>query len=231
MIQNTKVDILKNLSQSVIDGDVETAKKLSKIVIENNIPSIEAINEGLSKGVEAMGDRFGKGDIFLPELILSSDAMNAGLEILLSNLKTGEKIERKGKIVLGTVKGDVHEIGKNIVAALLASKGFEIIDLGTDVDPKEFLNKARETGADMIGMSSLMTTSRIYQKDTIKLAEDMGIRDKYYLLVGGGVIDPPWVVEIKSDGYGKMAPDAVKLCEMLMKEKPQTPIKIPLIVE
>ena len=226
-----EAEILKDLTKSVIEGDSEAVIKFSKMAMEKNIPTIKAITEGLSKGIQEMGDRFGRDEIFLPELIVSADAMNAGLDILLSNLKKGEKFEKKGKIVLGTVKGDVHEIGKTIVGVLLSAKGFEVYDLGTDVDPKAFIKKAEEVGADIIGMSSLMTTTMIYQKDTIRLAEDMGVANKYFMVVGGGVIEPSWVKKINADGYRKMAADAVKLCERLMEERPQKPLNEPVIVE
>ncbi len=228
---NIEAEILKNLEKSVIEGDTEAVKKFSRMALEKNVPTIRAITEGLSKGIQEMGDRFGRDEIFLPELIVSADAMNVGLEILFGNLKKGEKIEKKGIIVLGTVKGDVHEIGKNIVSVLLSAKGFEVHDLGTDVDPKAFIKKAEEVKADIIGLSSLMTTSMVYQKDTIKLAEDMGIAKKYYIVVGGGIIEPSWVLKINADGYGKMAADAVKLCERLMEEKPSKPLSAPVMVE
>ena len=233
MVDNkiSDIEILKGLYQSVIDGDTEAVKRIAKLAVEKNIPTLKAINEGLSKGIQEIGDRFGRNEIFLPELIMAADAMNAGLDILLSNLKKGEKIEKKGKVVLGTVKGDVHEIGKNIVSVLLSVRGFEVYDLGTDVDPKAFVKKAEEVGADIIGMSTLMTTTMIYQKDTIRLAEDMGVGKKYYMVVGGGVIEPSWVKKINADGYGKMAADAVKLCERLMEERPLKPLNEPVIME
>ena len=124
-------EILGELSKAVTEGDEEASKKLSKIAIEGKIPPLKAITEGLSKGLDVTGDKFGRGEIYLPELILSADAMNAGLEILLPKLPKGEEI-KKGKIVLGTVKGDIHEIGKNIVAAFLTAKSFEGIIQGVD---------------------------------------------------------------------------------------------------
>ncbi len=153
------IEILNGLYQSVMGGDMDAVKNFSRSAVEKNIPTLKAINEGLSKGIQEMGDRFGRNEIFLPELIMAADAMNAGLDILLANLKKGEKFEKKGKVVLGTVKGDVHEIGKNIVGVLLSAKGFDVYDLGTDVDPKAFVKKAEEVGADIIGMSTLMTTT------------------------------------------------------------------------
>ncbi|MFH1821343.1 MAG: cobalamin-dependent protein [Methanobacteriota archaeon] len=224
-------EILTGLYKSVTEGDTEAVQKFSKMAVEQNIPTLKAINEGLSKGIQEIGDRFGRNEIYLPELIISADAMNAGLDILMANLKKGEKFEKKGKVVLGTVKGDVHEIGKNIVSILLSAKGFDVYDLGTDVDPKAFVKKAEEVGADIIGMSTLMTTTMIYQKDTIKLAENMGVAKKYFMVVGGGVIEPSWVKKINADGYGKMAADAVKLCERLMEERPSKPLNEPVVVE
>lgn len=223
-------EILRGLSKAVIEGDVEVTKKLSKTAIERKIPPLKAINEGLSKGIDVISDRFRRGEIYLPELILAADAINGGLETLLPALPKGEET-RKGKIVLGTVKGDIHEIGKNIVAVLLTAKGFEVFDLGTDVEPKEFMEKAEELKTDIIGMSSLMTTTMVYQRDLIKLTEDAGLRNKYYIVVGGGVIEPSWVRKIKADGYGKMAYQAVELCKLLMGEKPQKPLKEPVIME
>ena len=201
-------EILRGLSKAVIEGDLEVTKKLSKTAIERKIPPLRAINEGLSKGIDVIGDRFGRGEIYLPELILAADAINGGLEILLPALPKGEET-KKGKIVLGTVKGDIHEIGKNIVAVLLTAKGFEVYDLGRDVPLEKFVEKAIEVKADVVGMSALLTTTMEGQKRVVEELKEAGLRDKVKTIVGGAPISQAWANRIGADAYGENATEAV----------------------
>jgi methylmalonyl-CoA mutase cobalamin-binding domain/chain len=135
-----------------------------------------------------------------------------------------------GKIVLGTVVGDIHDIGKNLVGAVLASSGFEIYDLGVNVSPLDFVKKAQEVKAAIIAMSSLLTTSLPYQKDVVAYLNDMGLRNQYYVIVGGGPVTPEWAVELKADGYARLATEATEMCRQLMTSNKKPPLDSPIII-
>ena len=223
--------ILEDLSNSVINGDEEAAKKAAMEALEAGLDPIKAINEGLSKGMEVVGDRFSRSEIYLPEVMIAADAIKASLAILKPKIMESRRSEvNRGKVVIGTVFGDIHDIGKNLVATMLSVSGFEVHDLGCDVAVQKFIEKAEEVNADIIAMSSLLTPSKIYQKDVIKYLEDKGTRGKYYIIVGGGPITPDWVKEIGADGWGKYSEDAVTLCKRLVEEKPSKPLAEPVLV-
>lgn len=223
-------EILDKLANAVINGNEEAAKKVAEEAITAGIDAVEAINEGLAKGMNVVGERFEKFEIFLPEILLAAEAMKAGVSILKTKLsvKDSAKITH-GKVLIGTVKGDIHDIGKNIVIAMLSAAGYEVHDLGCDVDSLIFIDKAKELSADIIGLSSLISPSLYYQKEVITLLEDMGIRDDYHIMVGGGVVTPHWTEEIRADGYGRLSEHAVEVANMLMVENSNR--KLPVIKE
>jgi corrinoid protein of di/trimethylamine methyltransferase len=214
-----KEKILEKLKQLIIEHDEKAIKKVAEEALAAGINPVEAIEKGLKKGMEVMGEKYANFEVFLPDLVLAADAMYAALAVLLPKLtpKESEKIKGK-KVVIGTIFGDVHDIGKNLVATMLAANGYEIHDLGTDVDPKKFVEKAEEVNADIIAMSCLISTSMYYQRDVIKRLEDMGIRDKFYVVVGGAAIAPDWAKEIAADGWGRTVDDAIKLCNILIEK-------------
>ncbi|KUO49248.1 MAG: hypothetical protein APF76_02930 [Desulfitibacter sp. BRH_c19] len=212
-----KDQLFERLSNAIAEGEVEEAVAIVKEGIEGGIPPLEIMEKGGTKGLKLVSDRFSEGTAYLPELILAGDSMTEILKLVLAALGDEAGAERMGKIVIGQVKGDLHDIGKNVVSALLSVNGFEVYDLGVDVDPKAFVDKAQEVGASIIASSTLLTTSMPYQEDIIAYLKDAGLRDKYYCIVGGGPITSDWAEKIGADGYGRNATDAVELCKTIMK--------------
>jgi corrinoid protein of di/trimethylamine methyltransferase len=212
-------EILDRLAKAVMGGDEEAAKKAAQEAIDAKMDPLDAIKNGLSKGMEVIGKKFGNFEVFLPEVMLAADAMKAGIGVLRPYISADKMAEgSKGKVVIGTVYGDIHDIGKNLVATMLEVARYEVYDLGNDIPPKKFLEKAKEVNADIIGMSCLLTPSMYYQKDVIELMKDMGIRDKIWVMVGGAPITPDWTKEIGADGWGRHAEDAVIVANLLMEK-------------
>ncbi len=209
--------ILRGLAESVIDGDEDRAREFAKKAVDAGIDPLTAIKEGLMSGMKVVGDRFSRLEIFLPEVLLAADAMKAALEILEPLIVKEEREKLTlGKVVIGTVQGDIHDIGKNIVAMLLKANGFEVYDLGRDVPIDEFINKAEEVGADIIAISTLLSTSMPYMEDVIRLLKDRGLREKYKVMVGGGPVTREFAEEIGADGYGDNAEEAVEVAKKLL---------------
>jgi 5-methyltetrahydrofolate--homocysteine methyltransferase len=210
----------EELIKSVINGDIEGVKKGVRRAVEKGISPIDIIQKGLAPGMKIIGDRFSRLEVYLPSLLLASEAMKAGMEILKPHiLKRGLKVPRIGRVVIGSIEGDVHEIGKNIVAMMLEAAGFEVYDLGKDVSISDFIKKAEEVNTDIIGVSALMTTTMQNMSRLIKDLEDLGLREKYKIMVGGGPVLPDWAMEIGADGYGRDSAEAVKEAKKLIKVK------------
>lgn len=207
--------ILKGLYESVVNGDAERAKNFAQQSIEAGIEPITALQDGLTAGIKEVGNRFGQGDIYLPEMVYSAEAMQAGVDIIEPHLG-GKSIETKGRILIGTVQGDVHDIGKNIAASVLSVNGYEVIDIGRNVSPATFVDQALETGVDIVGMSSLMTTSLPYLRETIELMKDDGVRDRFIVIIGGGPTNQLYADKIGADGYANTAIDGISLCDRLL---------------
>lgn len=211
-------EIFEKLAKSIMEGNEDLARKAALEALEAKIEPLEAIKNGFAKGMEIVGKKFHNFEIFLPEVILAADAMKAGLEVLRPKMSAESMVKAyRGKVVIGTVFGDIHDIGKNLVAVMLEAGGFEVHDLGTDCPSTKFVEKAKEVKADIIAMSSLMVTSMYYQKEVIDYLKDMGERDKYWIMVGGGPVTPEWTKEIGADGYGKFADDAVEVARILIE--------------
>ncbi len=209
--------ILRGLAESVIEGDEDRAREFAKKAVDAGIPPLTAIKEGLMRGMKVVGDRFARLEIFLPEVLLAADAMKAALDILEPLIVKEEREKLTlGKVVIGTVQGDIHDIGKNIVAMLMKANGFEVYDLGRDVPIDEFINKAEEVGADIIAISTLLSTSMPYMEDVIRLLKDRGLREKYKVMVGGGPVTREFAEEIGADGYGDNAEEAVEVAKRLI---------------
>lgn len=207
----------EKLSKAVIDGDAELAKKAAADAINAGITPIDAINNGLMKGMIDVGEKFGKLEIYLPEVLLAAGAMEAAMAVLKPRMLPEELSKIKiGKVVIGTIQGDIHDIGKNIVSLMLTASGFEVFDLGKDVPLLNFIKKAEEVNADLIAVSALMTTTMEYMKDLIILMEETGVRQKYKVIVGGAPVLPEWAEKIGADGYGKDASEAVMVAKKLM---------------
>ena len=206
-------DLKEELRQSVMEGDEEKAAKAAEEWLESKVDPYKAITEVLTPTIQEMGVRFEKGEAFLPELILATDAMNAAVTILEKEISK-EKMEatKKGRIVIGTVKGDIHNIGKNIVSIMLKTAGYDIIDLGVDVEPSKFVDEAGKSGAQIIMASALMTFTALNMKKIAEYLEMEKVRGKYKLIFGGGPLTEAWAKEMGADAY---APDALKAVELV----------------
>jgi trimethylamine corrinoid protein len=207
------------MAQAVIDGDQELACRLAKEGIEKGIDPVMAIEAGYAKGMETIGESFEKGDCFLPEVLLAEEAMTAAIEILKPKIEEkGTKKASKGKILIGTIEGDVHDIGKNIVRLILGVSGYEMVDLGRDVPVKVFVETAKRERPDIIAVSALMTTTMVYMPELIKQLRELGIRDQFKVIVGGAPVIPEWAKEIGADGYGKNTKEALEVAARLIQK-------------
>jgi len=210
-------DLLKNMAQSVIDGDPDTATALAQDSLDRGVAPLEAISKGFSAGMDVVGELYATGEYFLPDLILGGEAMKAALAVLEPALKAvGQHREVLGKVVLGTVKGDIHEIGKSLVGSLLSAHGFEVFDVGIDVESSEFVVKAREVGADIVALSALLTTTMLRQRDVIELLSEAGLRDRVKVMVGGCPVTQAWADQIGADGFAEDAASAVVVAKRMM---------------
>ncbi len=212
-------DLFESMKQSILEGDPDRARELSQQALAQGIHPLEAINRGFVLGLNAVGEQFAAGELFLPDLVLAGEAMKAVVAILDPEIrKTGASREMLGKIVLGTVKGDIHEIGKTLVATMLSASGFEVFDLGVDVPFEDFALKALELDADIVGVSALLTTTMTGQKDVIEALQRHGLRPGVKIIIGGAPVTESWANEIGADGYGKDAMEAVALAKNLMSK-------------
>jgi len=210
-------ELFNAMKQCVIDGDTDQAAALAQKALELNIDPLEAINKGFVLGVNYVGEQFGAGDMFLPDLVLAGEAMKTAVSILEPEMqKRGSQRQMLGKVVLGTVKGDIHEIGKTLVATMLSASGFQVFDLGVDVPIEKFADKAREVNADIVGVSALLTTTMVGQKSVIEALEDMGLRPKVKVMIGGAPVTRSWADEIGADGYSEDAIGAVAVAKRLV---------------
>jgi len=213
---STKEETLKRMRTAILEGNVDQARELATQSLEMGISPLTVINDGMTPAIREVGDRFGRGEMFLPEMVVSADAMQAALEILEPQFE-GDQGSKKGKVLIGTVKGDIHDIGKNIVIALLKVNGYEVIDIGRDVASTEFVDKAIELNVDVIGLSGLLTTSLPMMRDIIQMLDDDGVRERFKVIIGGGPTSQEYADSIGADGYGKTAYNAVELCNQMIK--------------
>jgi trimethylamine corrinoid protein len=204
--------VMEELRQSVINYDEEAAVKAAKKALELRMDPNKVITDCLTPAIQEVGNRFESGEAFLPELIMATDAMEAAVKVLEKEISK-EKLEerQKGRIILGTIKGDIHNIGKNIVGIMLKTAGYEIVDLGVDVEPSKFVEEAERSGAQIIMASALMTFTAVNMKKIAEYLEMEGVRNKYKLAFGGGPLNEAWAKEMGADGY---APDAVKAVDL-----------------
>jgi len=194
----------EKLSNSVIKGNREEVVELTQEAIDEGVKPTEIINQGLINGMNVVGKRFKAGDMFVPEVLMAAKAMKGGMELVQPLLVEGE-MEEAGRVVLGTVAGDLHDIGKNLVGMMMESGGLEVTDLGTDVEADEFVECIREVKPHVLGMSALLTTTMLEMKDVIEVLEEEGLRDDVKVIVGGAPVTREFADEIGADGW---APDA-----------------------
>ncbi len=206
------MDLMDELRQAVINYDEEAAVKAAQKALDLKLNPYKVITDCLTPAIQEVGERFEKGEAFLPELIMATDAMEAAVKVLEKEISKSElESRKKGRIVLGTVKGDIHNIGKNIVGIMLKTAGYEIIDLGVDVEPSKFVEEAEKSDAQIIMASALMTFTAVNMKKITEYLEMEGVRKKYKIAFGGGPLSEAWAKEMGADGY---APDAVKAVEL-----------------
>jgi corrinoid protein of di/trimethylamine methyltransferase len=208
--------ILKDLQNAILGYDSTAAVRAAKAAIAAKMDPLVAIEKGFVPSIEEIGEKFEKMEIYLPELMLAADAMRAGLALLLPLIPKGSK-GAKATVIMGTVQGDVHEIGKNIVSSMLMAGGFNVLDLGVDVKTIAFVEEAKKTGAKIIGASALMSSTIGSQKDIVDYLVSSGDRKKHAVLVGGGPTTKEWAKEIGADGCGMTAVEAVKLATKFAK--------------
>jgi corrinoid protein of di/trimethylamine methyltransferase len=208
------------MRQSIIDGAPDTAGDLAQRAVATGIEPLTAINEGYVPGMHAVGDQFARGQMFLPDMMASAEAMRAAMAVLDPELKKlGTERPMAGIVVLGTTKGDIHEIGKILVGTLLSAHGFRVHDLGVDVAGEEFAATARELSADIVGVSALLTTTMRNQRGVVEALVKAGLRSQVKVMVGGAPVTRKWAEEIGADGYAKDAMSAVALARSLMEQK------------
>ena len=197
--------------------DEEKAIELVDAALQANIDPVDIIEKGFSKGLKVIGDKFGNGEAFLTELVAAANIMEEVSNKLAGVLSASQrKVERRGAVILGTVEGDVHTIGKNILKSLLEVNGFKVIDLGEDVPASVFIEKVREMHPDILGLSALMTTTITEQRQVIQALKDAGLRDSVKVMVGGAAVTEKWSGDIGADGYAENASDAVRIALSLV---------------
>jgi corrinoid protein of di/trimethylamine methyltransferase len=209
--------LYKDMAQSIIDGDSDISVELAQKSIEMGVPPLDAITKGFVIGVNYIGDQFGAGEAFLPELVMAGEAMKAAVAVLEPELlKLGEAREVMGRVVLATVEGDIHEIGKTLVGTMLSASGFEVTDMGVDQPAEKIIGRALELNANLIGLSALLTTTMVRQRELIEELDKENLRPRIKVMVGGAPITRDWATKIKADGTSEDAVGAVQLAKQLV---------------
>jgi 5-methyltetrahydrofolate--homocysteine methyltransferase len=203
------------MSTAILEGDVEKIPGLVQKALDQGLAPKEILDSGLVVGMDEVGVRFKRGDMFVPEVLMSADAMQAGLGVLRPHL-IASGVKLIGKIMMGTVKGDLHDIGKNLVSMMCEGAGFEIIDIGFNADPEKFIAAIKEHQPDVVGMSAMLTTTMRAMGHTIKAIEEAGLRDRVKIMVGGAPVDEEFSKRIGADGYGSNAPSGAELAKQFV---------------
>lgn len=213
-------DLLARLTQAVIVGDIEGAVKLTLRGLSEGTAPLVLINEGLVPGMDSAGEKFSQGEYFLPHLLVAAKAMQESMKLLEPELLAREEaLEQVGTVVLGTVEGDIHEIGKSLVGTMLTANGFRVYDLGVDVPIERFVEKVKETQAEILGLSALLTTTMVVQREVIEALQKAGLREQVKVLVGGAPVSLDWAEEIEADGYAEDAIAAVRVARYVLGTK------------
>ncbi len=210
------MSILETIASHLERGEHDEVRALTATALGESLDAATILDQGLIAGMQVVGEQFRKHDIFLPDVLMAAKAMNAGLEILRPHLSAAD-IKSKGKVVIGTVKGDLHDIGKNLVGIMLAGAGFEVIDLGKDVPPERFVDTAVESGANVIGMSALLTTTMPGMKAVVDLVKSRGLEGSVRTVIGGAPVTEEYAREIGADGYSFDASNAVECVKRLVE--------------
>jgi corrinoid protein of di/trimethylamine methyltransferase len=210
--------LFEEMTDAVIAGLPDKACDLANEVLRAGIDPLAAIEQGFKPGMDVVGEGFAKGELFIPDLMMSSKAMQEGIAVLEPELlKRKQELKTLGKVVMGTVQGDIHEIGKTLVATMLTANGFEVHDLGVDVSPQRFVDAVRKVDADVVGLSALLTTTMLNQEAVILTLKEAGLRDRVKVIIGGVPASPEWAEEIGADAYAENATEAVEVVKGLVK--------------
>ena len=209
-------EMYEKLSDAVVDMDEDLVAELSQQAVDENMDAFEAINQGLSAGMERAGKLFEEEEYFVPELLMCADAMNAGVEVLKPHIKSETGSGKRHRVIIGVIEGDTHDIGKNLVKLMMETAGFEMIDLGRDVPAQRFVDEAEKQNAELIMVSSLMTTTMDAMGDVVKLLEERGLHGRIKYAVGGGPVSQGFANKIGADGYSRDAADAVRISRRLL---------------
>lgn len=207
--------ILEDIQNCVLDGELDEIKDLVQKAVDEGIDPAAIINDGLIGGMNIVAPLFKSGEMFVPEVMESADTMNEGMQVV-KPLITDADMPTKGKVIIGTVNGDLHDIGKNLVVLMMESRGYTVIDMGVDVKEEQFVEAIKEHKADIVGMSSLLTTTMMKIDDTIKMINESGLRDQVKIIIGGAPISQEFADDIGADGYSEDASTAVELCDRMM---------------
>jgi corrinoid protein of di/trimethylamine methyltransferase len=211
--------LLSNISDSLVNGEPDATQALTREALQAGLEPMTIIKQGLVPGMNIVGEKFSTGEYFLPDLIIAAEGMKRAMDLLEPELKIRQQVlDTPGVIVIGTVKGDIHEIGKSLVATMLSANGFKVHDLGVDVAPQLFVEKINETGANLLGLSALLTTTMTMQREVIHALESAGIRQKVKVMVGGAPVTKSWAADIGADGYAEDAMGAVQLAKSLVEK-------------
>ena len=213
------MNVFEQIVEATVAGDKDRCVALAQQAVSQGIDAFQALQEGYTKGMSIVGDKFAAMEYFLPELLTCADAVKAALDVLRPHLGNSLKEGSLGTIVLGTIQGDIHDLGKNIVKTMLQASGFTVHDLGCNVSLRQFVEKATEVNADIIAASAILTTTMAYMPDLASLMKELGVKDKFLFIVGGAPVTPEFAIEAGADGYGKNAVEAVDMAKRLMQEK------------
>lgn len=211
-------EILARLRDAIVNLDIEAVQKAAKDAIDAGIPAYKAVIEGMAKGMEIVGKKYEDGEYFLAELIMAGETMKEGMAVLEPYLKAGD-IKSAGKVVIGTVRGDLHDIGKNVVVTLLKAANFEVIDLGVDVSAEQFVEAVKKHNPDILAMSALLTTTMVEMENVIESLKKSGLRDKVKIIIGGAPITPEYAKKIGADAAAKDAVEGVRRCSEWVEAK------------
>ena len=225
-----KAQLLAHLHDSILETEPEAAESAAQAAIDGGVEAMEAIKVA-SAAITKVGDLFESGELYLPSLMLAGEAMKRSMGILSRNLSAEQASQKKGKVVIGAVSGDIHDIGKNLVATMLSVHGYEVIDLGVNVPPMEVIDAAQRESARFIALSALMTTSMPYQRDVMELLTEMGVRNRFYVVLGGGPVTPEYARQVGADGWGLSAVSAVKVCDRLLESNERPPVQSTFLQE
>jgi corrinoid protein of di/trimethylamine methyltransferase len=211
-------EILSKLRDAIVNLDIDGVKKAAGEVVSSGIPAYKAVIEGMAKGMEIVGQKYEDGEYFLAELIMAGETMKEGMTVLEPYLKAGD-IKSAGKVVIGTVKGDLHDIGKNVVVTLLKAANFEVVDLGVDVSAEQYVEAVKQNSPDIVAMSALLTTTMIEMEGIVKLLKKEGLKKKVKIIIGGAPITPEYAKKIGADAAAKDAVEGVRTCTQWTKTK------------